>query len=489
MKRNINKEISIIEIEFNSAENGINYKDIKFDDKTLYNWKCTDCNEIWETSNYQRRIAKKGNCLYCTNQKVRKTESLGYLHPELIIEWSDENEKDIYNRSIKYYEQKVKWICQDCNNPYEQKIPSRIKGSGCLCKKDILSNYPNLAIEIQNADPSKITIGTHDMYEWKCQVCEYTWKEEVNKRVNGNSKCPKCHKRKAIEGNTLADTHRHLMDEWDFEKNTISPFKVTSKNYSEIIFWKCEEFPDYHKWPIKLGSRVSKTPTGCPYCSGNKTSILESIVSDRNEYRNELLAKEFDKEKNTFKIEEIRAGSQEQIWWKCSNDECDYEWQATPANRTGTNKTGCRVCSSKKNKRGQSNHETNLRDELKLIFDSVNEVPKPTHLKFASNQPITVDFYIEELSLAFDLDPNYTHKEEPSESYNRDKEKTEILKNYCNFFKLRQDPLTKISVNDIVYNCPSNNSKELATLIYKKILELYPNIDKDTKSKLLKLIN
>lgn len=485
MKSNTNKDISIIEIEFNSADNCINYKDIKFDDKTLYNWKCIDCNEIWETSNYQRRIAKKGGCSYCTNQKVRETESLGYLHPELKIEWSDENERDIYNYSIKYNDQKFKWLCQDCNNPYEQRIPSRIKNSGCLCKKDTLLKYPDLAKEIQNADPSKITIGTHYEYDWKCQECTHIWKEEVNKRVNGKSKCPKCSKSKAIEGNTLVDTRRYLMNEWDFEKNTMSPFEITSKNYSKRIYWKCEKFPNHHKWDTDLGSRVSKKPTGCPYCSGDKTSILESIVSENDKYKNELLAKEFDKTKNTIKIEEVRAKSSSiKVWWKCSNDGCGHSWTALPSNRTGINETGCPECSEKV----QSIAEKKLRQELKKIFSSIEDKPKTTNFCFAKGKNITVDIFISELSLAFDLDPNYTHKEKPSESYNRDKEKTEILKNYCNFFKLRQDPLTKISANDIIYNCSSNNYKELAKLVYLKILELYPNIDKNIKSQLKELV-
>lgn len=486
MKNNkIDKSIEIIEKEFFDANNGIKYSDIKFDDKTKYNWRCNDCNEIWETSNYQRRIAKKGDCLYCTGQLVRRENSLGCLHPELICEWSPDNVKDIYNYSTKYYDKKVKWICKDCNNPYEQRIPPRIKGSGCLCKKETLLKYPDLAIEIQNADPSKITIGTHNEFDWKCQKCSYTWKEEVNKRVYGKSKCPKCSKRKAIDGNTLTDSHPHLMKEWDFEKNLVSPFEITSKKYSERIYWKCEKFPMHHKWDTNLGSRVSEKPTGCPYCSGDKTSILESIISDNPKYRNDLLAKEFDFKKNTLKIEEVRAKSSSDINWICSNDKCNFSWTAMPANRTGVYKTGCPECSIKLNKKGQSKVEEGLRQELKKIFNSINETPKPTGFKFQSGKIMTVDFCIEEIGLAFDLDPNNTHKEKPSASYNRDKEKTDVLMNYYQFFKLRQDPLTKISDKDIVYICNTQNSSQLAKLIYIKILELYPNIDKNIKSKLL----
>jgi hypothetical protein len=475
------KSIEIIKQEFNNGNNGIIYDDINLEDKNKYYWKCSDCDEIWQTSNYQRRIVKKGNCLFCTGQKVRKVESLGFLYPELITEWSSENNKDIYHYSIKYYDKKVKWICKDCNNHYEQRIPLRINGSGCLCKKDTLIKHPDLAKEIQNANPSKITIGTHDKYDWKCQECGNIWKEEVNKRVNGKSKCPKCSKSKAIEGNTLADTHRQLMNEWDFEKNMISPFKITSRNSSEIISWKCEKFPDYHKWDIKLESRVSKKPTGCPYCSGVQTSILESIISDNPDYRNVLLAQEFDKEKNTFKIEELRAKSQKKIWWKCS--ECKHSWHAMPANRSGINETGCPECSEKI----QSIAEKKLRQELKKIFNQIEDKPKNTSIIFSKGKEITVDFFLTEPSLAFDLDPYYTHKH--PETYIRDQEKSSILIKYHNFFKLREDPLKMITENDIVYNCSTNNYKELAKLIYKKIMDLYPHIDSKIKSKLLKEIN
>ena len=482
------KSPEIIEKEFNNADNKILYKDVLEDDKTIYNWKCDDCNEIWQTTNYQRRCVEgRGGCSYCTGQKVRKEESLGYLHPELIEEWSVENKKSIFDYSAKNRDV-FKWNCKACNQSYEQRIFSRVKGSGCDCLKRKLSEYPILAKEILNADPSKITTESLDIYDWKCNDCNYIWNASVTKRVQGKSKCQKCSKKEVVLGNSLAETHRPLMDDWDFEKNHISPFSITSRNSSIRIHWKCQKFPEYHKWDSKLESRVSKKPTGCPYCSGNKTSVLESIVSDNIKYRNELLAKEFDKEKNTFKIEEIRAGSQEQIWWKCSTEGCDYEWQATPANRTSKySKTGCKECSMKKNRNGQSNGEIYLRTELKLIFNSIDEVPKTTTHKFSKGQRITVDFYIEELPLAFDLDPYYTHKSK--ESIARDTEKSKLLKNYCNFFKLRKDPLEKISDEDVVYTCSSNDSKELAKLVYLKILELYPGLDKDTKHKLEKIVN
>ena len=39
----------------------------------------------------------------------------------------------------------------------------------------------------------------------------------------------------------------------------------------------------------------------------------------------------------------ISFGSNKKVWWKCHK--CGYEWQTTPHNRTGNNRTGCPKCS------------------------------------------------------------------------------------------------------------------------------------------------
>src|SRR5438477_261773 len=44
---------------------------------------------------------------------------------------------------------------------------------------------------------------------------------------------------------------------------------------------------------------------------------------------------------------EVVAGSHLKVWWKCSKGP-DHEWQATVANRTQANPTGCPCCAGKK---------------------------------------------------------------------------------------------------------------------------------------------
>ena len=60
------------------------------------------------------------------------------------------------------------------------------------------------------------------------------------------------------------------------------------------------------------------------------------------EKRPDLLV-EWDYKKNEIGPEEVTAGSNRKVWWKCSK--CGYEWEASPKRRTQG--TGCRKCAEK----------------------------------------------------------------------------------------------------------------------------------------------
>ncbi len=465
------KEVSIIREEFIAGENELNFDEISNESKDLFKWKCSDCNETWETSKFQRIIAKKGNCHYCTGQKVRPGESISDLYPELISEWSEKNNRKIIEFSIKNRDYKAIWNCKTCNTEYERRIFSRVKGNGCKCKKSLNITHPELANELIDADASKITKGSKAIHQWKCSKCNHIWEKSVLERTANKSKCEKCSGKVAMVGTCLADTQRDLMLEWDFEKNSISPFSITSKNYSTLIHWKCKEHPEYHKWEKELGQRLGTKPTNCPYCYGTgKTSILESILTTEPE-----LAKEWDYAKNTLNIENIRKSSSRKINWLCKN--CNHSWQATPANRSGLNETGCPECSAK-----ESKVENHLREELKKVFSDINENSERTSFNFSSKMPITVDFIIREINFAFDLDPYHTHKKR----LKIDTEKSLILKNYCNFFKVREHPLEAISNEDLIYYYAINKNtvKLLAKSILEKILKMFPDLNNNLRGKI-----
>jgi len=473
MARKIYKSLKIISDEFNKGGNRKKYENIPNEDETLYKWKCSDCGEIWETTKNQRIIKKKGNCHYCTNQKVRRHESLGVLYPGLKKEWSKNNLKSIYHYSPKN-QTEVEWHCTTCGDFYKRRIHSRVNGNKCDCEDSILVNYPDISKEIQDLDPKLITTGSHKICLWKCQKsgCGYIWKCSVNERINGKKSCPKCKGNVAEKGSCLADTHRELMSEWDFEKNNISPFLITSKNGSILINWKCKNYPNEHKWQTKLEKRVSKKPTRCKFCYGTKsTSLIESIKTTHPD-----IANQWNYSKNVIDISTVRGGSGTKVWWKCND--CGHEWQATPANRTGVNKTGCKTCSDKINKKGQSKIEAKVREQINKIYKT-DSSPKNTNFTFKSKMPVSVDFFLEEISLAFDIDPYYTHKNR----FKIDSEKSSILKNYCNFFKFREHPLTITSENDIVYDFDIlKNIDQFCDLLFKKIDCLYPNLKKMKQS-------
>ncbi len=65
-------------------------------------------------------------------------------------------------------------------------------------------------------------------------------------------------------------------------------------------------------------------------------------INDLASKKPELL-KDWNYEKNTVSPKEVTCGSHKKVWWKCHK--CGYEWQTTPHNRTGNNRTGCPKCS------------------------------------------------------------------------------------------------------------------------------------------------
>lgn len=85
----------------------------------------------------------------------------------------------------------------------------------------------------------------------------------------------------------LPETHPHLLEEWDYEKNALNPEDV-SKGSEKKIYWKCEE---EHSWKARVHNRAKKIkPRGCPICAGNMRRTLEYVTEKFNSLGLSLLA-------------------------------------------------------------------------------------------------------------------------------------------------------------------------------------------------------
>ena len=131
--------------------------------------------------------------------------------------------------------------------------------------------------------------------------------------------------------NSVAITHPKILEFWDYEKNSISPYEI-SHGADKMIHFKCKL---NHEFTALLYAFVKTL--NCPVCKNKKVLIgFNDLATTHPE-----LAKEWNYEKNNgITPQNITYGSGKKVWWICSEG---HEWQVSPNMRTNK-KTGCPIC-------------------------------------------------------------------------------------------------------------------------------------------------
>ena len=110
----------------------------------------------------------------------------------------------------------------------------------------------------------------------------------------------------------------HIMKEWDWAKNNISPYETTSGS-AKVAFWICSTCS--HSWKTPIYSRCSNG-CGCPECAKAQRGLSKTETSaDKNNFlaKYPLIAQEWHPTKNTnIRIERLSAFSNVKVWWKCA---------------------------------------------------------------------------------------------------------------------------------------------------------------------------
>ena len=175
-----------------------------------------------------------------------------------------------------------------------------------------------------------------------------------------------------------------LMKEWDFQKNSINPNKVTLFS-SKKRWWICENGYDNHSYESVVADKY-RDQSGCPYCSNRK--VLKGF-NDLATTRKDLLL-DWDFDNNSKTPYEITAGSSYPANWVCHV--CGYKWKAAVSSRSKGN--GCKECAKKKRVETANNLRVKRRGsfvkkypELLLDYDYETN-PSPDTLTSGSKQPI-----------------------------------------------------------------------------------------------------
>lgn len=141
-------------------------------------------------------------------------------------------------------------------------------------EKSIASEYPQL-LDAWDAEanalltPDMVSYGSNQKVWWKCDKCLNSFQASVYTRRK--SGCPYCAGKRPIKGvNDLETQYPHLLLEWNWNRNEVSPDTLTTGS-SRKVWWRCKNCG--HEWETAMKVRT-RQGCGCPKCNpfGGKKS-------------------------------------------------------------------------------------------------------------------------------------------------------------------------------------------------------------------------
>ena len=293
-------------------------------------WKCPN-GHIYESSIQSRTLAGTG-CPVCAGKKtVSGFNDLLSNFPKIAEEADGWDASAISKGSRK----KVKWKCQE-GHSWEASISDRTgkHKSGCpICsnhqllggENDLLTKFPDIALEADGWDPTLQVSGGKKKLKWKCKQ-GHTYISTVYSRTSNRKQgCPYCANFKVLAGfNDMATTHPDLAK----ELHGSDPTKLIAGSAKKVE-WQCKLGHIYLASP---DSRSSSRNSGCPICDGKQ--VLFGFNDLQTKYPN--LAAEAD----GWDPKTVTAGSSIKRSWRCAEG---HVWKTTPNSRVGQG-AGCPSC-------------------------------------------------------------------------------------------------------------------------------------------------
>lgn len=182
--------------------------------------------------------------------------------------------------------------------------------------------------------------------------------------------------------NNLAILYPHLVQEWDFEKNSKAPNEYSIRSDAKV-WWICSNHTscNCHRWETCVKNRT--LGNGCPFCNSGKPCEHNNFAIKFPE-----LANEWDYEKNSKNPNEYAYSSNKKVWWICKNDiSCNcHRWITSISCRTGSNNSGCPFCNS-----GRICEHNNLAikyPELALEWDYEKNTSRPEDYSYSSGESV-----------------------------------------------------------------------------------------------------
>lgn len=134
-----------------------------------------------------------------------------------------------------------------------------------LLDHNLKIDCPKLSLEWNysknNSFPENYFKSSNVKVWWICDK-NHEWEASIHARAIIGNGCPYCSNRKACKDNCLGTKFPHLVSEWDFSKNELTPYNVLPGTKKKV-WWKCS---NNHEWKAWIGDRANGTKcTQCAY--------------------------------------------------------------------------------------------------------------------------------------------------------------------------------------------------------------------------------
>lgn len=331
--------------QWHTARNTMLPEELVMRSRTKVWWRCEKGHE-WQAAVDSRVYTGRG-CPYCANQVVLPGENdIVALAPHMAMLWHPTRNGDLKPTEVMPgSNRKIWWLCEK-GHEWQASAYSIKAGCGCpYCfgryaisgETDLATTHPHILkfwSHRNKLPPTEVTAGSHKKVLWVCNH-GHEWEAIVSSVALDGCGCPYCAGKKAIPGETdLATLCPDLMEQWDFEKNTLNPGKITVSSHDKA-WWKCELG---HSWQAAVFSRTREKPSKCPYCTGR---LALPGFNDLATLKPKVAEEWYEPLNGDLCPENVTLGSNKKVWWQCSDG---HVWRAAIYSRTRKKGAGCPVC-------------------------------------------------------------------------------------------------------------------------------------------------
>ena len=227
--------------------------------------------------------------------------------PDLAAQWHPTKNGNLRPQDVCVFSGMMAWwmvkeirFGREFTLEWKATVANRAGGTGCpytsvpprkLLKgfNDLQSTNPDLAKKwhpSKNGEikPDMVFENTNRRYWWSHEVWwdgrrilhEWLASPTSVKQRGAEKGCPICHGTQVLAGyNDLATRYPEVAQEWNFEKNALSPTQITYGS-NRSVYWKCRHCG--HEWKASVHNRTGGG-SQCPQCARrSQTSFSEQAI-------------------------------------------------------------------------------------------------------------------------------------------------------------------------------------------------------------------